>query len=648
MAVLNARVLPARILALVLAGGPLLAGLAVPPPQEAKPAHAASTAGPTRTTAPAAAPEEPAEAPAEAPRPQASKPGRDPQAILKLPADARITDAEAEALARNAMAASDPKQEAAALARLQSHHFKSSGARERELCLFVQGTLEDRAGRTTQAATTFHKLEVGWPQSPYLGEGQVVLAAAAVEHKRWQEAESRLHKALAADIPAEPQRRAQELLLWTLAEKGRAGEGAPILESLKPLGPNQPSERGLVGILEALCAGRKRAEADAERKDYHRMFPHGAYGRRVDLDWARLLGTLGDAKGAAQRFHVLIEDSPDSPEADEARLALATLLTDGRLTSKDATAYPSARTLLAGMQKDNLKDAPAREALMVKLRLALKDGHWQDALDRVGEVRALHPGAPEAAALEGLRAQALRNWAQERLDRHQPAPLLPYLDSEGIRALTPDLRLALCQRLAQGGLPEAARAIAQAAPEAEHAALLRAALEGTASEANPQGALALLPGKAEGPKESLKRAQASLALRDWPAARTALGRALPGAERIQGVLAYLERPLGAEENAEARRKEAEAWLAKATEKGPDREPLAILAADLRARAGDWKGALALYPAAPQPANRGWVALMRATCLSRLGQPGPAKETLKLAADDPAFRNERQALEKTLQ
>ncbi len=118
------------------------------------------------------------------------------------------------------MASNDPAVLADVLRRLEVHHFKSSLAPERERVLGVQGLLEDRLGRTSQAAATFHKLEQGWPRSPYLAEGQVIMAEAAAEHKRYQEAESRLHKALDADLPAESQRRSQELLLWM---PGRAG-----------------------------------------------------------------------------------------------------------------------------------------------------------------------------------------------------------------------------------------------------------------------------------------------------------------------------------------------------------------------------------------------------------------------------------------
>ena len=561
--------------------------------------------------------------------------------------EARLTDAEAEALAKAAMASNNPAQQADTLKRLETHHFRTSLAKERELTLFVQGLLEDRLGKTPLATVTFHKLELAWPNSPYLAEGQVIMADSAAQHKRYQEAESRLHKALQADIPVESQRRAQELLLWILAEQGRTSEGAVIVTSLKPLGSARPSEKGLVGILEAQCAAREKPQAQLTVRDYHNLFPNGPRLHRVDLDWAKLQGSMGDPRGAAKGFQRIIQESPTVPEADEARLALATLLTDGTLQPKETEDYPAAQTLLADLNKAELKDGPARQALLVRLRLAIRDKAWQEALGIVTAYRALHPTPPEALVLDSLRTEVIRKWAQTLLDRHQPTPLLPFLDPEGIRCLTPPQRLALTQQLTAGGLPEATEPIARLAPPAERAALVKAAQEGTASGANPVAALALLPAKGETAQESLMRAQANLALHQWPEARAALAKARPGPERIQALLIYLNRPVETGETPQGRLKEVEAWLVRAPEKGTEREPLAILAADLKAQGGDWRGALALYPPPPQAGNRGWVFLMRATCQARLGQTVPAKATLKQAGDDPAFKNERQALQQRL-
>jgi TolA-binding protein len=559
------------------------------------------------------------------------------------PVQARLTDPQVEGLAKTAIASEDPKVQADTLALLEHYHFKSSLAPQRELSLFVQGMLEDRAGKAVLAAITFHKLEQAWPHSSYLAEGQVIMAEAALEHKRYQEAESRLHKALEADIPAESQRRSQDLLLWCLAEQGRAAEGLAITQALKPLGTAKPSEKGLVGLMEALCAGQQKKDAEAVLRDYHRTYPTGPRTTRMDLDWAKLLGITGDARGAAQGFQSIIQETPAAPEADEARLALATLLTDGRLQPREASGYPAPAELLAALQKASLKDGPAREATLVKLRIALKEKRWQDAIEQVGQYRSLHPSGAQNLLTDQLRTQALRSWTQEVLDRHQSTPLLRYLDGEGIRCLTPAQRLGLTGRLALGGLPEAAQAIVGLAPAGEKPALLKAALEATESAANPRAALELLPGGNESPSENLARAQADLAIHEWPGAGKALAKAPPGPERIRALLAYLNRPPAPGEPETARLREVRSWLARAREKPADREPLAILAADLMVRQGDWRGALALYPSAPQPVNRGWVGLMRATCQVRLGQAGPARDSLKQAGDDPAYRNERLAL-----
>jgi TolA-binding protein len=634
------------------AASPLAAPVASP---QAAPVGS-SQAAPARAAVPHT-PAHPASPPAAAPLPGAAPPNSapdaaSPQLVLAYrmagaapepAAQAQPTDAEIEALAKGAMASQDPKWQAQVLERLQEHHFRSSVARERELVLYVQGMLQDQLGRLAQAAVTFHTLERYWPRSAYLAKGQVVLGQAALERKRYQEAESRLRLALAADIPAESQRRAQELLLWCLAEQGRAVEGAPILKALKPGGAGKPSEPGLVGILEAQCAARQRDGASVTLRDYHQLYPDGPNARRVDLDWAKLLGSTGDAPHAAQKFRDLIQAVPGSREADEARLALATLSTDGRLPAQEAQGHPSPGSQLADLKHANLKEAPVRQALLVKGRLAVREGRWQEALEDVAQLRAQHPAPAESQEAVQLRAEALRKWAQELLERHQPAPLLPYLDREGVQAFTPDQRLALVGRLAKAGLPEAAKAVLPLAPPGERPALLREALAGTDSAANPQGALDLLPAQGENAQNSLMRAQAELALGHWSRARAALAKARPGPERIQALVALLNRPPDPGEAPGTRRKEAEAWLARAPEQGAVREPLAILTADLRVREGNWRGALSLYPSEPQPANRGWVALMRATCQTRLGQAEPAEATLKEAENEPSFRTERQAL-----
>jgi TolA-binding protein len=560
--------------------------------------------------------------------------------------EGRLTDVQAGALAREALTYTRPAQQAEALKALRKHHFKSSLVPEREVALFAQGTLEDRLGDPARAAATFHKLEQAWPRSPYLAEAQVVIAEVAAERKRYKEAESRLQKALGAEIPLETARRCQELLLWCLAEQGRAAEGEPILRSLKPLGTGKPSERGLVGMLETLCAHGRKAEAEAVAADYRKFYPRGPRLQRVNLLHGKLLGSQGEPLQAAHAFQRIIRDSPRSPEADEARLALATLLTNGRLTPKEKEAFPAPRVLLAGVKGEASREGAA-QATLVKLRLAIQEGRWREALDLAAQNRNLRLPEGEKVEMGEFRAQAVRGWAQSVVEKGRPGPLLPYLDGEAIRTLTPALRQGLVERLAQGGLPEACRPIIALAPPKERTSLQNAALQATPLGTSPEGALALPAGKGEGPLVHLARAQAAAARRAWPQLRAALAKARPGPERIRLLLLLLGRPADKGEAPGARPREAAQWLARAPEKGPDREPLAIQTADLLARQGDWRGALALYPPSPTPAQRAWVALMRATCQQRLGQTEAARATLRTVAAEPAFKVQRDALAQRL-
>jgi len=71
-------------------------------------------------------------------------------------------------------------------------------------------------------------------------------------------------------------------------------------------------------------------------------------------------------------------------------------------------------------------------------------------------------------------------------------------------------------------------------------------------------------------------------------------------------------------------------------------------ADLRFQAGDAKGALALYPAKPAaPGQQGWVALMRAEALLRLGQREQARVLIREARQEPGFKGQRDALARSL-
>ncbi len=548
---------------------------------------------------------------------------------------------------QKAMTTADPAAQKAALKALQTHRFRSTRAPQREYALFAQGILEDRYETTLKAAETLRKLERTWPKSVYLPEAQTILGAEAAERRRFREAETRLRKVLAADIPVEGKRRAQELLLWVLVEQGQPEKGLPVMEALFPLGNEKPSERGLVAMIEVLAAAKQKDQVEAVRKDYHTLYPGGSFAPRVELACARMLGALGDAKGSAGILQKLLLDHPEAPEADEARLALATLLSDGKLDSKEAQAFPAPDKLLSEIRKTEQNVNLGRRALLVKLRMSVNASRWKEAIDTAALIRAKQPTDEESAVVDTLRAGAFRAWAQELLDKQQVDPLLPHLDREGIQSLAAEQRSILAERLSKVGLSHAALTLATLAPPGEQPGLRRSILAHTQAEVNPVDTLTALPPKGESGTEALKRAQAALALKDWKTARGALAKAKPGIERSEALTAFLRRPLDPAESEAQRLKDAEAWLTRAGEKGPDREGLLLLVADLRAKAGDWRGALKLYPPQPSKAQQGWVALMRATCQHKLGQVDAARATLKEAVNEPGFRMERESLARQL-
>ena len=559
-------------------------------------------------------------------------------------AGTRLTDAQAAELAKGALGSENPASIKATLARLKSHTFKSSKIPERELVLYVQGVLEARIGNFPAATVALKKLERQWPQSPFMGEANIILAEDAVAHRRYKEAEGRLHQALASDIPSELKRRPQELLIWTLVEQERPQEALPIVQSLRPLeGKEKPSEQGLAGIVEVLCAVGEKDQAQGSLKDFQTLFPGSELMARVELAWGRLLGRSGNAKEAALTFRKIIKDHSASPQADDARLALASLLTDGSLT--DTKDMPSAESLLAEVRKGG-KGLPKGAAQVVELRVLVGKMLWEDSLNLVDRMDpVLREVQPE---VKKLWTEAWNAWVVQRLEKGFPGELLSRLKAGAFRALEPKSRLGVVELLAGHGLLDVLPRLLPEAPAAERTALRKAALANVQPEAQPQAVLRLLPAKGDTPDEGLQRARAEGAMEHWGPLRTSLGRARPGPERIKAVLRLLQRPLVKPETSLQRLAEAEGWLSRAPEKGEAREPLMILVADFRLQHGDARGALAMYPAkASAPDQRGWVALMRAQAMLKLGQREQAKALIKESRDEQGFKGQRDAFAKSL-
>ena len=555
-----------------------------------------------------------------------------------------MTDAQAAQLAREALGANAPASMKLALGRLKAHSFKSSKVPERELVLYAQGMLEARLGNLPAATLALKKLERQWPESPFMGEVQSILAEDAFNRKRTKEAEERLHKALASDMPAERKHHPQELLLCLLAEQGRPEEALTIAQALRAhAGKERPSERPLGAIAEVLAAAGPRDQAEAARKEFLQAHPASDLVPRVELAWGRMLGQQGDKQGAAQALRKLVKDHPLSPQADDARLALASLLTDGSL--KDTKDLPSAESLLAEVRKGG-KALPKGAAQLVELRLLVGRSAWDEALALTD---GMEPSLRQDPEVRKLWAEVWNGWAAQRLEKGRPGDFLSRLKPGAFLALDPKLRLALVERFAESGLLDTLPSLVAEAPEAQRATLRRAALAKAPIETQPKPILRLLGPKAGGgPEEALARARAESALDNWAQVRTALPGARPGPERVAVLVRLLQRPLVTPEKPAQRLSEAEGWMTRAPEKGAILEPLAILVADLRFQAGDAKGALALYPAKPAaPGQQGWVALMRAEALLRLGQREQARVLIREARQEPGFKGQRDALARSL-
>ena len=554
-----------------------------------------------------------------------------------------MSDAQAAELAKEALRAENAVSIKAALARLKGHSFKSSKVPERELVLYAQGILEARVGNLPAAAVALKKLERQWPKSPFMGEANTILAEDALNQKRYKDAEGRLHQALASDMPAERKRGSQELLIWLLVEQGRPQEALPIVQALKPLnGGEKPSERGLAAIAEVLTVTGAREQAEAARKDFARLYPSSELTPRLELAWGRLLGRSGDAKGAAQVLRKLVKDFPKSAQADDARLALASLLTDGSLP--DAKDLPSAESLLAEVRKGG-KNLPKGTAQVVELRLLIGKTQWEECLNLVDR---MDPVLREGAEVRKLWAEAWNAWVGQRLEKGFPGELLVRMKPGHFGALDPRLRLGVAELFAVHGLLEVLPSLLADVPVAQRSAPRKAALAKVQPEAQPRQVLKLMPPAGDTPEEALIRARAEAALENWPAVRSALPRALPGPERVKVILRLLQRPLGPKETAAQRHSEAEGWLSRLTEKVELREPVNILVGDLRLQAGDARGALAIYPGKSlAPEQRGWVALMRPQAMLKLGQREQARSVIKESREEQGFKGQRDAIARSL-
>ncbi len=559
----------------------------------------------------------------------------------------KLSDADALTLAQKAMQSSDPALQKSALETLNRHRFKRPRISEREYVVYALGILEHRSGNGAAAAKHFGTLERIWPKSIHLLEIQGILGLDALEKGKLPEAEKRLRLAMDSSASPAEKRTYQEGILWACVEQKKPESAVSILESLYPLATDQkPSRQGLIAIFEVQAHLGRLEAAKATRESYLTHYPKDKDLDRVDLGYAKLMGEMGNPKDAAKLFSQIIDRASSTVFADESRLALATLLSEGKLKPRDARIYRQPKDLLWDIREPDREAAFKRRTLLVKLRLQLDNAQWKDALALIEVIRGQKPTDEETQVLLKSKKEALQAHVRELLDQQQLDAVLPLLNAENIQLLSTAQRMLLIRRYTPKGLLAPVLMVIQESPNTEQGDLRQVALEIVDPDAHPEATFKLSEA-AHSASALLKRAQAACHLKDWPAMARALTGATPGPARIRMICIYLRRPITPQESLVKRIQEGQGFLKSSRESLSDQEALRILLADQHVQLGDFKSALALYPASAQAAFKGWVALMRATCFLKLGNPTEARKILESSQDIPEFRMERQTLLKGL-
>jgi TolA-binding protein len=531
----------------------------------------------------------------------------------------------------------------AGLRTIQRYTFKDNDAPEREYVLYAQGTLEDRTNQPTRAVVTFRRFERTYPNSQYMPEVDFFFAYLALSQKKYKDAEPRFQKVIDSDMPAESKFNAQGLLVWCLLEQNRMSEAIPLVQTVFPVDKSKPDERAFVAIFEVQCEAKALEAARRTRTAYVAAFRNGTMRHRVNYAWALLLAESGETLESARAFREVIRAAPASEQADEARMALATIIADGELPRRANPSNDTPESLMAQLRTEGISGNVHERAFLLQLRMVFADKQWNQVISMVNQFHRRYPGSPNSGTAQSYKIDSIRAIFEGVIGNGGPFAALPLLTAENINLITPELRAELVTVFVSKGLPEAAIKIIDAAPENEKTDLRKVLTQNTSADPlPPPQVLASLNGNLLDRKGELGQVQILLSAKKWGEATSKVEKLDPGPDRIKAVLALLTRPMAPQET-QLRIKETEGWLAKCTESDQLKEPLIIYIADLHMKIGNPATALSLYPAQPLPENLGWVVLMRASAMLNLGQREEAKRILNENASIPEFKIYRQAL-----
>jgi len=526
---------------------------------------------------------------------------------------------------------------------IQNYSFKDKNAPEKEYVLFAQGILEDRTDQLTRAVVTFRRFERAYPNSQYMPEANYVFARHAMNQKSYKNAESFLKKIIESNQPTDSKFNAQGLLIWLLLEENRREEAIPLVQPLFPIGKSKPDERALVAIIEMQHELNDLEGAKKIRSSYITNIKEGPLRYRLNFAWGMLLNQAGQIVESARALREVIRDAPNSEQADEVRMLLATLIADGKLPERANTAHDTTDSLIAQLRTAGLKGDVRERAELLQLRMAFEGKKWRTVIDMADRFAKNFPDSASAATVKSNRDDAMRTIIQETMDSNGPFYAIPLLTAENIALLTPETRARLVPYFVSKGMPEAATKVIDASPESERPQLQKSLTKNIPFvPPPPPKLLAGLSQYLTDQRGELGQIRLLLDGKKWGDASLRIEKLYPGPSKIQAILALLTRPMPTSE-IPLRMTEAEGWLAKCSEDASVIEPLVIFIADLHMQIGDTKAALDRYPKQPQQENLGWVSLMRATALARLGQKDEAKQILGQTDSVPEFRPYRQAL-----
>jgi len=526
---------------------------------------------------------------------------------------------------------------------IQDYTFKNKNAPEKEYVLYAQGILEDRTDQLTRAVVTFRRFERAYPKSQYLPEATYVFARHAMNQKSYNTAESFLKKVVESDLPAESKFNAQGLLVWCLMEQNRREETFPIVQSLFPIGKSKLDERALVAVMEIQCELKDLEGAKKTRSAYITSIKEGSMKHRVDLAWGLLLGQVGQPVESAKELRKVISEAPNSEHADEARMALATIIADGKLPDKSNIYHDTPDSLMAQLRTAGLRGDVRERARLLQFRMAFDDKQWRNVIAMADKFAKDFPDSTSLASVRSRRDDSMRAIILETIDTKGAFFAIPLLTGENIALLTPEIRANLVQTFVSKGIPEAAAKIIDASPESERPLLQKSLTKTIPFEPPPPPRLlAGLSQYLTDQRGELGQIRLLLEGKKWGEATLRIEKLDPSPDKIQAILALLTRPMSSGE-IPIRMTEAEGWLTKCPDDAALKEPLVIFIADLHMQLGDPKAALERYPENPQKENLGWVSLMRATALAKIGQKDEAKQILGQNDPVPEFRAYRQAL-----